>query len=85
MSAKLSQQRLNTDHVTLDFAVIYAPSLCLFFRQMTSNQMQGHFWHQFLAQLFMLFHMVTIIFFSMAAPKTATLQKVLFLICKKYN
>ena len=33
--------------------------------------MQGHFWHQFLTQLFMLFHMVASIFFSMAAPITA--------------
>ena len=32
--------------------------------------MQGHFWHQFLTQLFMLFHMVTSFFFSMAAPIT---------------
>ena len=33
--------------------------------------MQGHFWHLFLAQLFMLFHMIACIFFSMAAPITA--------------
>ena len=30
--------------------------------------MQGNFLHQFLTQLFMLFHMVASIFFFMAAP-----------------
>ena len=36
--------------------------------------MQGHFWHQFLTQLFMLFHMVASIFFSMAAPITTNFK-----------
>ena len=36
--------------------------------------MQGHFWQQFLTQLFMLFHMVASILFSMAAPITAYIK-----------
>ena len=37
---------------------------------MASNKMQGHFWHQFLIQIFMLFHMVAFILVSMAAKIT---------------
>ena len=44
---------------------------CLFFRQLAPNKMQGHFWHQFLTQLFMLIHMVACTFFYMAAPINA--------------
>ena len=33
--------------------------------------MQGNFWHQFLIQIFMLFHMVAFILFSIAAVITA--------------
>ena len=35
---------------------------------MAPNKMQDHFWHLFLTQLFILFHMVACILFSMAAP-----------------
>ena len=38
---------------------------------MTPNKMQGHFWHLFLTQFFILLHMVTYILFSMAAQITA--------------
>jgi len=38
---------------------------------MASNKMQGHFWHQFLNQISMLFHVVAFILVSMAAKITA--------------
>ena len=43
---------------------------CLYFRKMAPNKMQGHFWHHFLIQIFILFYMVACILFSTAAPIT---------------
>ena len=43
---------------------------CLFSWKVTPNKMQGHFWHLFLTQLFMLFHMVASVLLSMVAFST---------------
>ena len=37
---------------------VVASTLVGFFRYVASNKMQGHFWHMFLIQFYMLFNMV---------------------------
>ena len=49
-----------------------------------SMKMQGHFWHQFLTQLFMFFHMLASILFSMAVPITANFKDSDWL-CKNFD
>ena len=46
--------------------VVGVVALFVFFRD-GLNEMQGHFWHQFLIQFVMLFHMVPSVLLSMAA------------------
>ena len=56
----------------VEFQICWRWSLPLFvFLINGPKKMQGHFWHQFLIQTFILFHVVPFIFFSMAAPITA--------------
>ena len=43
---------------------------CLFSRQVAPNKMQGHFWHLFLIQFFMLFMLVVSVLLSMVAFST---------------
>ena len=50
----------------------------------TLDKMQGHFWHMFLIQFFMLFHMVACILFSMVALLTAYFKDSYWLL-KKIN
>ena len=40
---------------------------CLFSWKVTSNKMQGHFWHLFLIELFMFFHMLALVLLSMVS------------------
>ena len=76
----LPQQNFNMNFISrfrltflLEFEEIRIHPHCLFSWKVTSNKMQGHFWHLFLTQLFMLFHMVASVLLSMVAFSTVFL------------